>query len=297
MVASQTTDGDTTSTDYCSPGSCVNGDCVVVNDTEQCFCQGLFSGEQCEIVDLDVPEFMSFAGELYARWEVPPRLTEYSFVFQRLDSEEDDIIIRYKFYMRPIQLSTVVASLRGGVGNYNICIDFDYKAQLAVDTQSMDDLAACKHVEMVLNYHTFIGYTLLGATVLTIIIAIYVEREELEFLYFYKPFATFYDESKGVVATKEESSADIHSVISTRRSTADLNPFALASEAMNLRRKTPLLRRPTASNEVVADTSRFLRKGSSDSQNKQALATASVRNHQSPNTARPSIVEFSEGNV
>ena len=171
---------------FCSHDTCTNGDCYVVGTEVKCSCGDLYSGELCEIVNLDRVEIIVIGSMVIFKWPRPPRLKGYSLLYYCVD-EPNKIIYKHDIALTDRESSVLVGNFRNGIATYRICITSQYNADIAVE--SMESLSNCVNVTTHLDYHSFAGWLLAALSCVGAVTLVYFQKDKIELLYFHRPSA------------------------------------------------------------------------------------------------------------
>ena len=194
----------------CSPGPCRNGQCYTVGNTERCYCPARFHGSRCEHVDLDQVMFSVLGSVVVFRWEHPPRLNGYSFVYYELDNPNS---YKYKtdIIMKDNENAALVGNLKGGYTLYRICIEDELLADKVVNQDAVEYLTNCVNLTTEPDYHTLVAWCIAAMLAAVAVLFIYFQRDKLELLYFSKP-AFLIPKPPGTYIVKKKQESIIGSV-------------------------------------------------------------------------------------
>ena len=169
----------------CRQISCTNGDCYLVGSAPKCSCNELYTGENCDVINLSKVQFIVIGSMVIFKWPRPPRLKHYSFIYYRIDDPMMSIYAR-DITIGDHESSALVGNLRDGVTLYRICIEPTDIAEYAVLTQSMDHVTNCVSVSTQPDYHSVFAWFIAACSCVVVVLLIYWQRDKIEILYFNK---------------------------------------------------------------------------------------------------------------
>ena len=177
----------------CPSNACRNGECYLVGSQPECACTGgLFKGDRCEDVNMDVVTHAIVGTIAVFQWPEPPRLKGYAFVYYEIQSSqnatEEVRLYKTEIVMKNNENSVLVSDLVSQRTLYRICIEDDHVADMALSRRSVQLLRNCVNVRTLPDYHSLAAWCLAFMLCCVAVLLIYFQKDKIELLYFHKPY-------------------------------------------------------------------------------------------------------------
>ncbi len=86
--------------------------------------------------------------------------------------------------MQDNENSVLVGNLKGGQAHYKVCLEDEYLAEKAMDSNSVELLTNCIDIDTQPDYHTLAGWIIALFLCCVAVFFMYTQREKIEILYF-----------------------------------------------------------------------------------------------------------------